>query len=92
MRVEKREPGPMDNGRAGMAIAPDGSYILSTLLYPISTFSNGAWKSAAPLLAEESSWRRISVPGVQDRAPAMMKLPSATHRSTWPACGSGEGP
>jgi hypothetical protein len=65
--------GPMDNGRAAMAIAPDGSYIISTLLYPLNGFSNGAWKSLSPNngggtadLADQSNWRRISIPGVPD--------------------------
>jgi hypothetical protein len=58
----------MDNGRPAMEIAPDGSYILSTLLYPINGFSNGCWKSVAPLKAGDpelgKAWRRIEVPNV----------------------------
>lgn len=33
------------NGRLNLVIAPDGSYMLSTCLYPINGFSNGAWRS-----------------------------------------------
>lgn len=65
--------GPMDNGRAALSIAPDGSYILATLLYPLNGFSNGAWKSLSPNngggtadLGAQSNWRRISIPGVPD--------------------------
>jgi hypothetical protein len=51
-----------------MEIAPDGSYILSTLLYPINGFSNGCWKSVAPAQAGDPElgkvWRRIEVPNV----------------------------
>jgi hypothetical protein len=54
----------MDNGRPAMEIAPDGSYILSTLLYPINDFSNGCWKSEAGDLELGRVWRRIEVPGV----------------------------
>jgi hypothetical protein len=38
-------PGPMDSGGLGLVLAPDGSYMLTHLLYPINGFSNGAWKS-----------------------------------------------
>jgi hypothetical protein len=65
--------GPMDTGRAALAIAPDGSYIISTLLYPIGTFSNGAWISLAPStvgskgdLGDQANWTRVSIPGVPD--------------------------
>jgi hypothetical protein len=38
-------PNPMDNGRPNIDVASDGSYIISTALYPIGGISNGAWKS-----------------------------------------------
>lgn len=33
------------NGRLNFVIAPDGSYALSTCLYPVGGVSNGAWRS-----------------------------------------------
>ena len=51
----------LDKGRPALEIAPDGSYLISTNLYPVNGASNGAWKSVPPLGA---SWRRIDVPGV----------------------------
>ena len=58
----------MDNGRPSMEIAPDGSYILSTNLYPNSPFANGCWKSVAAADASQpelgKAWRLINVPGV----------------------------
>jgi hypothetical protein len=38
-------PNPMDNGRPNIDVASDGTYIISTALYPINGVSNGAWKS-----------------------------------------------
>jgi hypothetical protein len=37
---------PTGRGRANIRVAPDGSYIIATSLYPMSGTSNGAWKSA----------------------------------------------
>ena len=58
--------GPMDNGRPQMSISADGSYILSTLLYPQNGFANGCWKSKAPVNGGDpglgESWRLIPVP------------------------------
>jgi hypothetical protein len=58
----------MDHGRPSMEIAPDGSYIVSTLLYPNGSASNGCWKSVAPTDASQPElgkvWRLITVPGV----------------------------
>ena len=51
----------LDKGRPAMEIAPDGSYLISTDLYPIGGASNGAWKSVPPL---GTSWRRINIPNV----------------------------
>jgi hypothetical protein len=58
--------GPMDNGRAALQIAPDGSYIIANLLYPTNGFSNGAWKSEAIGVNNSTTdlgenWRRINV-------------------------------
>jgi hypothetical protein len=36
-------PNPMDNGRPNLDVASDGSYLISTALYPINGISNGAW-------------------------------------------------
>lgn len=60
--------GPFDNGRPALAFAPDGSYLLSTLLYPTGNFANGCWKSAAPSKPGDpplgKAWRYVAVPGV----------------------------
>lgn len=54
-------PDPMDNGRPAMAIAPDGSCIVATLLYPLAGFSNGCWKSSASDPGGlGAKWRRIT--------------------------------
>jgi hypothetical protein len=58
----------MDNGRPQLNMAPDGSYIIATLLYPEKGFSNGAWISKAPSAGANSAlglnWTRFSIPGV----------------------------
>lgn len=48
---------PMQNGRPNLRVAIDGSYIISTALYPIGGISNGAWKS----LNGGSTWTRYAV-------------------------------
>ena len=48
---------PADNGRSNIRVAPDGSYILATSLYPVNSVSNGAWKS----LDGGQSWTRYQV-------------------------------
>lgn len=56
---------PMDNGRSSMVIAPDGSRIVSTLLYPINGASNGCWISKATDVGGlGASWRRVDISGV----------------------------
>src|SRR5262249_18013178 len=51
---------PMDNGRPNMRIAPDGSYMITTALYPINGVSNGAWKTTNG----GQTWTRFNVGAV----------------------------
>jgi hypothetical protein len=50
-------PNPMDNGRPNLDVASDGTYLISTALYPINGISNGAWKS----LNGGQTWTRYNV-------------------------------
>jgi len=47
---------PFADGRPNMRVAPDGSYLLTTALYPINGLSNGVWKS----VDAGATWTRYS--------------------------------
>lgn len=55
-------PDPMDCGRPALAISPDGSCLLCTMLYPIGAGQNGCWKSSVTDTGGlGAKWRRITV-------------------------------